>query len=85
MSIALSPVLAGPELRRRDRRRLVFGREIGMTTENETSSLDRPATTNDLNEGRRTAMLRLAKYTAPTMLALLLSDKAMAATSLPVG
>jgi hypothetical protein len=56
-----------------------------MTTNNQSAPVDRPADdiTNDVDDSRRAAMLRLAKYTAPTMLALLLSDKAMAATSVP--
>lgn len=38
---------------------------------------------DDTDQDRREAILRLAKYTAPAMLAMLLSDKAMAA-SLPL-
>jgi hypothetical protein len=34
---------------------------------------------DDTDRDRREAILRLAKYTAPAMLAMLLSDKAMAA------
>ena len=35
---------------------------------------------NDTDQARRAAMIRLAKYTAPAMLALLVNDKAMAAS-----
>ena len=34
----------------------------------------------DVERTRRDAMVRLAKYTAPAMLAMLLNDKAMAAS-----
>jgi hypothetical protein len=35
---------------------------------------------DDTDQDRREAILRLAKYTAPAMLAMLLSNKAMAAS-----
>lgn len=38
-------------------------------------------TGEDTDQDRREAILRLAKYTAPAMLAMLLSDKTMAATT----
>ena len=38
---------------------------------------------NESIQGRREAMVRLAKYTAPVMLAMLLSDQALAITAPP--
>ncbi len=53
-----------------------------MRTDDERSPVDQSAdqVRNDIDQGRRDAMVRLAKYTAPAMLALLVSDKAMAAS-----
>jgi hypothetical protein len=46
---------------------------------------DKPieATPADLDQTRREAMLRMAKYTAPVMLGMLVSEKAMAASTPP--
>jgi hypothetical protein len=56
-----------------------------MSTGNERNPVDPLAgqARDDTDQDRRDAILRLAKYTAPAMLAMLLSDKAMAAGSFP--
>lgn len=53
---------------------------VVMNTDSESGSVDRSANRigDDTDESRRAAMLRLAKYTAPAMLALLLTDEAKA-------
>lgn len=53
-----------------------------MSADNERSARDRdPDQTGDAaDQARRHAVLRLAKYTAPAMLALLLSNKAAVAS-----
>lgn len=53
-----------------------------MSTDSERSSRDPKAeqTSDDADHARRNAVLRLAKYTAPAMLALLLSNKAAVAS-----
>jgi hypothetical protein len=40
-------------------------------------------TAEGVSQSRREAMLRMAKYTAPVMLGMLVSEKAMASTSTP--
>jgi hypothetical protein len=54
-----------------------------MNTTNEANSDGRSANeiVDDVDEARREAMLRLAKYTAPVMLAMLVSEKAMAVST----
>jgi hypothetical protein len=56
-----------------------------MTNGRENKPVDESAvpTGGDVDESRRAAFLRLAKYTAPVMLALLLSEKAATAQSAP--
>ena len=53
-----------------------------MTTENERNSREPDADRagDDTDKARRDAIVRLAKYTAPAMLALLLSSKAAVAS-----
>jgi hypothetical protein len=53
-----------------------------MSNNPENKSGDHPASQsgNGIDESRREAMLRLAKYTAPVMLAVLLSEKAVGAS-----
>jgi hypothetical protein len=53
-----------------------------MDTDKEHSSRDPLAdqASDDTDQTRRNAVVRLAKYTAPAMLALLLSDKAAVAS-----
>jgi hypothetical protein len=46
----------------------------------ERNQADRSDDQADTDQARRDAMVRLAKYTAPAMLALLVSDQAMAAS-----
>ncbi len=55
---------------------------MNMRTDDERSPVDQSAdlVPNDTDQARRDAMIRLAKYTAPAMLALLVNDKAMAAS-----
>ncbi len=57
-------------------------RVMNERTGEQRSPVDRPADTadNDTDQTRRDAMVRLARYTAPAMLALLVNDKAMAAS-----
>jgi hypothetical protein len=56
-----------------------------MPSEQEIKQVDQSANPVELvaDEGRREAMIRLAKYTAPVMLAVLLSEKAVAASTPP--
>jgi hypothetical protein len=61
-----------------------LGGGVDMSIKGEGNSVDPTAnqTEGDVDESRRAAMLRFAKYTAPAMLALLLTaDMASAATS----
>ena len=53
-----------------------------MSADSERSARDPGAerTGDDADQARRNAVLRLAKYTAPAMLALLLSNKAAVAS-----
>ena len=53
-----------------------------MSRDRENAPVDTRTSENghDIDEKRRAAMLRLAKYTAPAMLAMLLSEKAVAQT-----
>lgn len=53
---------------------------MNVRTGDKRNPVDRPAdqALNDTDQARRDAMVRLAKYTAPAMLALLVNDKAMA-------
>ena len=53
-----------------------------MSADSERSARDRDAdqSGDDADLARRNAVLRLAKYTAPAMLALLLSNKAAVAS-----
>lgn len=55
---------------------------MNMRTDDERSPVDPSAdqAENDTDQARRDAMIRLAKYTAPAMLALLVNDQAMAAS-----
>lgn len=53
-----------------------------MGVEAERESVQQPTAQNgDDGDTRREAMLRMAKYTAPAMLAMLLSERAVALTA----
>jgi hypothetical protein len=68
--------------------RAIFYQEVGelaVSPGNGQNSADRVSdqAADAADQSRRDAVLRFAKYTAPAMLAMLLNDKAMAASPPP--